>query len=133
MEEHWRASDHDPVLIQTSLQGEAVSPQKAYNLVGFKTKKLVVTTANSLINLDGSSAITEGIVLKTSATLKGEGLKSTVVTINPTEKEAVIDFSGAVVEEVIIENAVNVKEIKGTENVQKWTYAEGIDPTSIKF
>ena len=129
MEQHGRASDHDPVLIQTSLQEEAVSPQKAYNLVGFKTNKLVVTTANSLINLDGSSAITEGIVLKTSATLKGEGLKNTVVTINPTEKEAVIDFSGAVVKEVIIENAVNVKEIKGTENVQKWTYAEGIDPT----
>ncbi len=127
MEQQGRASDHDPVLIQTSLKEEVVAPEKTYHLSGFKTKKLVVTKANSLIILDGSSVITEGILLKTSATLKGEGLKNTVVTINPTEKEAVIDFSGAVVKEVIIENAGNIKEIRGSENVQKWTYAAGID------
>lgn len=127
MEQQGRASDHDPVLIQTDLKGEVVSPQKVYNLVGFKTKKLIVTTPNSLINLDGSSSITEGIVLKTSATLKGEGLKNTTVTINPTEKDTVINFSGAVVKEVIIENAANIKEIKGAENVQKW----GQTPTGL--
>lgn len=127
MEQHGRASDHDPVLIQTDLKGEVVSPQKIYNLVGFKTKKLIVTTPNSLINLEGSSSITEGIVLKTSATLKGEGLKYTTVTINPTEKDTVINFSGAVVKEVIIENPANIKEIKGAENVQKW----GQTPTTL--
>ena len=133
MEQHGRASDHDPVLIQTDLSEEVVSPQKVYNITGFKTKKLVITTPNSLINLDSTSVISEGIVLKTSATLKGEGLKNTIVTINPTEKDAVIDFSGSAVKEVLIENAANIKEIKGSENVQKWTYAEGIEPTSILF
>ena len=64
-------------------------------------------------------------MLKTSATLKGEGLKNTVVTINPTEKEAVIDFSGAVVKEVIIENAVNVKEIKGSRKRSKMDICRG--------
>ena len=44
---------------------------KTYNLAGFKKKELVVNTPNSLINLDGPSPITEGIVLKASATLKG--------------------------------------------------------------
>lgn len=132
MEQHGRASDHDPVLIQTDLEEATVTPQKTYNFAGFTTKKLVVTKA-SLINLDHTSSITEGIVLQASATLKGEGLKNTKVTINPTEKDTIIDFSGTVVKEVFIENAVNIKEIKGSENVQKWTYAEGIEPTSTLF
>lgn len=131
MEQQGRASDHDPVLIHTDLKG-TLAPQRVYNLVGFKTKKLVITTANSLINVDGTSVITEGIVLKTSSILKGEGLKNTIVTISPTEKDTVIDFSGAVVKEVKIDNA-NVKEIRGSANVQKWTYAEGVDPKGIIF
>ena len=109
-----------------------MAPQKVYNLAGFKTKKLIVTKANSLVNVDASSVIKEGIVLKASATLKGAGLKNTIVTINPTEKDAVIDLSGAEVKEVIVENN-NVKEIKGSANVQKWTYAEGVDPKGIIF
>ena len=49
MEEHGRASDHDPIIIQTSLKaagGEVLPPvtppagTKVYNLNGFKTKKL---------------------------------------------------------------------------------------------
>ncbi|MFB7640706.1 endonuclease [Peribacillus butanolivorans] len=128
-----RASDHDPVLIQTELKPtQTTQPQKVYDLVGFTTKKLVVETPNSLVKLDATSNIKEGIWLKTDTTLSGEGLKKTKIIISPIKKETVIDFSGAEVKEVLIDNS-NVKEIRGAENVQKWIFKEGIDVSGIKF
>ena len=94
---------------------------KTYNLKDFKTKKLVIETPFSLVNVDDTSVLSEGLLVKTSATLQGAGLKHTKVIINPTEKDAVIDLSGAEVKEVEIQNAANVKEIKGSQNVQKWS------------
>ncbi len=142
MEEHGRASDHDPVLIQTQLKasgGEVLPPvsapenTKVYNLKGFKTKKLTVNNAAANITLDDASVITEGIVLKSSyAKLNGEGLKNTVITLSPTSPGAVIDFGGATVKEVIIDNA-NISQIRGVEKVQKWTVRDGVDPANIKF
>ena len=77
--------------------------------------------------------ITEGIVLKGSyAKLKGEGLKNTVIIISPTAPGAVIDLSGLEVKEVIIDNA-NISQIRGAENVQKWTFKDGVDASNIKF
>jgi uncharacterized protein (UPF0333 family) len=111
---------------------KATSNDKIYNLVGFSTKKLTIQTANSLVNMDGTSSIKEGIWLKNSATLKGEGLKNTKIVISPTSKDAVIDLSGAEVKEVIIDNA-NVKEIRGAENVQIWTITDGVDTSNIIF
>lgn len=133
MEEHGRASDHDPVLIQTALQPKAEPVyDKVYNLSGFSTKKLTVSAHNSLVNMDASSVIREGIVLKTSVTLKGAGLKTTKVIISPAQSGAIIDLSGAEVQEVVIDNS-NVKEIRGAENVQKWTVTDGVDTSNIKF
>ena len=132
MEVHGRASDHDPVLIQIQLGATQPKYDKVYNLVGFSTKKLTIQAANSLINMDGTSVIREGIWLKNSATVKGEGLKNTKIVISPTSKDAVIDLSGAEVKEVLIDNA-NVKEIKGAENVQLWTVTNGVDTSNIIF
>lgn len=132
MEVHGRASDHDPVLIQTQLGTAQPKYDKVYNLVGFSTKKLTIQATNSLVNMDSTSVIREGIWLKNSATVKGEGLKNTKIVISPTSKDAVIDLSGAEVKEVLIDNA-NVKEIRGAENVQLWTVTNGVDTSNIIF
>lgn len=142
MEEHGRASDHDPVIIQTKLvpaQVEVLPPvtppanTKVYNLVGFNTKKLTVNNAAANITVGATSVFREGIVLKGAyAKLSGAGLANTVIIISPTQPGAVIDLSGVNVKEVIIENA-NVSQIRGAENVQKWTVVDDIDTSNIKF
>ncbi|WP_066363302.1 endonuclease [Neobacillus drentensis] len=141
MEEHGRASDHDPIIIQTQLKaaGEVLPPvtppasTKVYNLNGFKTKKLTVNNAGADITVSADSIITEGIVIKGSyAKLNGDGLKNTVITLSPTAPGAVIDFGGLVVKEVVIDNA-NISQIRGIEQVQKWTVKDGVDTSAIKF
>jgi uncharacterized protein len=142
MEEHGRASDHDPIIIQTSLKassGEVLPPvtapegTKIYNLNGFKTKKLTVKNVGADITVGATSEIIEGIVLKGPyAKLAGEGLKNTTLILSPTAPGAVIDLTGAVVKEVIVENA-NISQIRGIENVQKWTVNDGVDTSKIKF
>ncbi|UYZ21811.1 chitobiase/beta-hexosaminidase C-terminal domain-containing protein [Mesobacillus jeotgali] len=131
MEEHGRGSDHDPLLIQTALKAPVVY-NKVYNLTGFKTKKLVVGAPNSYIKVDSTSVISEGIWLKKTAKVEGDGLENTKVVISPAQQDTVIDLSGAAVKEVVIDNA-NVKEIKGAENVVKWTVTDGVDTSGIKF
>ncbi|WML58809.1 endonuclease [Neobacillus sp. PS2-9] len=142
MEVHGRASDHDPIIIQTQLAGEVLPPvtppasTKVYNLNGFKTKKLTVNNVAADITIDGSSMISDGIVLKSAyAKLRGEGLKNTVVTVSPVEpgEAAVIDFGGVEVKEVVIENG-NVSQLRGVEKVQKWTVKDGVTlPSTLKF
>ncbi|RHW42893.1 endonuclease [Neobacillus notoginsengisoli] len=141
MDVHGRASDHDPVLIQTQLKSEAevlppLTPPagtKPYNLKGFKTKKLTVSNAAAEISMDAASVITEGIVVKSAyAKLSGEGLKDTVIILSPTAPGAQIDLSGADIKEVVIENG-NVSEVRGIDQVRKWTFKEGVDVSKIKF
>ena len=137
METHGRASDHDPVLIQTDLTAsgavEPIVPEKTYHLSKFKTKKLTIASPSVLIDLDGDSTIEEGIFIKSElAKLQGSGLKNTRVNLEPTKAGAIIDFGGAEVKEVFINND-HIKEIRGTENVQKWTAKEGVDTSGIKF
>ena len=138
METHGRASDHDPVLIQTDLTAssgevEPIVPAKTYHLSKFNTKKLTIASPSVLIDLDEESTIEEGILIKSDyAKLQGSGLKNTKVVLEPNKAGAIIDFSGAVVKEVIITND-NVKEIRGAENVQKWSAEKGVDTTGIKF
>ncbi|WP_312469698.1 endonuclease [Neobacillus sp.] len=142
MEVHGRASDHDPIIIQTQLKaagGEILPPvtppasTKVYNLNGFKTKKLTVTNEGADITVSADSVITEGIVLKGSyAKLSGAGLKNTVITLSPTTPSAVIDLGGNEVKEVVIDNA-NISQIRGVEKVQKWTVKDGVDTSNIKF
>ncbi|MGG3804390.1 chitobiase/beta-hexosaminidase C-terminal domain-containing protein [Metabacillus fastidiosus] len=134
-----RASDHDPVLIQTDLAGiketvQPLIPKKVYNFKKSIVNNVVITTPYTLVNVDEDVTIKKEIVLKTTAILKGEGLKRTKVVIKPTSKkeDTIIDLSGATVKEVVINNS-NVKEIRGAENVQKWTVPKGIDTSEIKF
>ncbi len=102
-----------------------------YNLVGYKAKKLVIGPDNALIKMDATSSITDGIHLKKSATLTGDGLKNTTVVIS-SAKNAVVDFTGTEVKEVIIEKG-KIQEMRGAENVQKWTFGKKVDPSEIKF
>jgi uncharacterized protein len=141
MEEHGRASDHDPIIIQTKLvpaQVEVLPPvtppanTKVYNFIGFNTKKLTVNNNGADITVGATSVIHEGIVLKGSyAKLSGAGLKNTVLILAPTQPGAVIDLSGVEVKEVIIENA-NISQIRGAENVKKWTVSDDVDTSNIK-
>lgn len=124
MEEHGRASDHDPVIIQIKLkQTPVITYDKTHNLVGFKTTKLTVNTANILIDLDETSVISDGIYLKATATLKGTGLKNTKVVIRPTSSDTIFDLSGTEVKEVVVSEEFRTSII-GAENVQKWTIVE---------
>ncbi|QPC47816.1 chitobiase/beta-hexosaminidase C-terminal domain-containing protein [Mangrovibacillus cuniculi] len=137
MEEHGRASDHDPVLIQVKLEKAEnnVIPfeiHKTYNLKGFKSNKLKVKVDGSLINMDGTSPITKGIELQGNARLLGEGLAATTVIVNPTKENTVIDFSGAEVKEVIIKNN-NVIQIQGAENIENIIFDESVDASKIQF
>jgi uncharacterized protein len=141
MEEDGRASDHDPVIIQTKLTAapvEVLPPvtapanTKVYNLIGFNTKKLTVNNNGANITVGTNSVIREGIILKGSyAKLQGDGLKNTVLILAPTQPGAVIDLSGVEVKEVIIENA-NISQIRGVEFVQKWTVSDDVDTSGIK-
>lgn len=130
MEEHGRASDHDPVLIQTRLK-EAVY-KKVYELRGYKAKKFVLGAPDSLVDVDSASEISEGIWLKHSATVQGAGLEHIKVVLSPAQRDTVMQLSGAKIMEVVIENN-KVYEIKGAENVQKWTLKKGVDPSGIIF
>jgi uncharacterized protein len=139
MEVHGRASDHDPVIIQTELKPAEVLPPvtppvgtKVYNLVGFKTKKLTVASEGADITVDATSVISEGIVIKGSyAKLKGVGVKNAVVVISPTAPGAVVDLSGLEVKEVIIDHA-NISQIRGAEFVLKWTIKSGVNVSNVK-
>jgi uncharacterized protein len=141
MEVHGRASDHDPVIIQTSLKAASVvlppvtAPvgTKTYNLVGFKTNKLTISHEGAIVAINNTSAIRDGIVLKGAyAKLSGAGLANTVLILNPTTAGAVIDLTGVAVKEVIIQNA-NISQIRGVEGVLKWTVAAGVNTSGIKF
>ncbi|KZZ84396.1 chitobiase/beta-hexosaminidase C-terminal domain-containing protein [Bacillus sp. SJS] len=131
MEQHGRASDHDPLMIQTQLKGKPIY-SKIYKLKGFKTKKLTIEAANSYVEMDASSVIENGIVLKAKAAIKGEGLKNTKVTLLPSANETAFDFMGSEIKEAVIGNP-NVSAVYGTEKVTQWTAAEGIDLTKVKF
>ena len=115
-----------------SQKPEPIVIGKTHNLRIFKTKKLVIQTPNSLVNVDDTSFISEGIFIQTSASLTGNGLANTKVTINPTAKDAVIDLNGSEVKEIVITNS-NIKEIRGAENVKKWTFANGVNLSGIAF
>lgn len=137
MEEHGRASDHDPVLIQVKLEKAEsnVIPfdiHKTYNLKGFKTNKLKVKVDGALVNMDSTSIITKGIEVQGNARLLGEGLAATTVIVNPTKDHTVVDFSGAEVKEVIIKSN-SVIQIQGAENIENIIIEDGVDASKIEF
>ncbi|WP_242985906.1 purple acid phosphatase family protein [Oceanobacillus zhaokaii] len=105
---------------------------KTYNLKNSKSKKLMIDNPYSSVNIDETTENIEGIFVKTSVILKGAGLKNKIVTISPSEHDAIIDFSGEEVQEVRLQtNKIN--EIRGAEGVKSWTIPNGVDLSEIKF
>ena len=43
-----------------------------------------------------------------------------------------VDFTGTEVKEVFVEKG-KIQEIRGAENVQKWSLGEKVNPSQIKF
>ncbi|WP_370460197.1 bifunctional metallophosphatase/5'-nucleotidase [Cytobacillus firmus] len=93
--------------------------EKKYNLTDDKKKKLVVNKV-SFINVEKSAEIKNGIWLKNSAVLQGDGLKNVSVRVTPKKEPIIVDFSGAEVKEVIIEKS-DLVELRGAENIKKLT------------
>lgn len=93
--------------------------EKEYNLTDDKKKKLVVNKV-SFINVEETAEIKNGIWLKNSAVLQGDGLKNVSVRVTPKKEPIIVDFSGAEVKEVIIEKS-DLVELRGAENIKKLT------------
>ncbi len=131
-----RASDHDPVMVQIDLLKEVIEPivvEKTYDLKNFKTKKLTIDKRSVAVMLDDRSIITEGILFKgIYGEFSGLGFKNTIVTIKPNEENAISDFKGFEVKQVIIDGS-NVKEIHGAENIQEFQFINGANPDDIIF
>lgn len=134
-----RASDHDPVMVQIDFSkiGEEeptpvpIVPEIVYHFSNYQTDRLIINKPSIELNLDTTSVINNGILIKSKiAILKGAGLANTVVTIKPSEEEAIIDFVGNEVEKVIVDGT-NVKEIRGAENIQTIEYINGASVDQI--
>lgn len=132
-----RASDHDPVMVQIDLFGEDVvtpiTAEKIYNIKNLQTKKLTISKPSVSITLDDASEITEGILFTGAyAEFHGDGFAEQTVTIQPIKADAIMDFKGTNVKKVIIDGP-NVKEIRGSENIQEFEFINGADSKNIKF
>ena len=86
---------------------------------------------NAEVEIEKTPRLKESILVKTSVSIKGEGLKNNVVIISPIKEDAVVNLNGERVQQVIIDNS-NIKEIRGAENVRKWTVQDGVDVTELK-
>ena len=137
MEEHGRASDHDPVLVQIDLADEEeptpITAEKVYNYNNFKIGKLVINKPSVSVTINGDSEIKNGVVFRGEyAEFHGDGFKNTTMTLDPEKAGAIIDFKGTEVAKVIIDGT-NVSEIRGDENVKAFEYKNGASEETIKF
>ncbi|WP_046175614.1 DUF6359 domain-containing protein [Domibacillus indicus] len=123
MEEHGRASDHDPVVIRTAFKEDSTEEAIVY-VPALKKKQFIVAKPGIHLEFDKGARFSKGIVVKHSAVLQGEGLKYNTVVISTPQKGQVIDLRGEEVKEVRIDTKQPV-ELKGAENVKKWTDSKG--------
>lgn len=124
-----RASDHDPVMVQIDLAGEdievPITAEKTININGLQTKKLTINKPSVSVTMDANSVITEGILFTGDyAEFHGAGFATHMITIKPVKPGAIVDFKGTNVQKVIIDGT-NVKEIRGTGNIQEIEYING--------
>ena len=96
-----------------------------------KDNQIVIDQENAEVDIEKTPRLKEGILVTTSASIKGEGLKNNVVIISPIKEDTVVNLNGERVQQVIIDNS-NIKEIRGAENVRKWTVQDGVDVTELK-
>ncbi|WP_110113424.1 DUF6359 domain-containing protein [Bacillus sp. CGMCC 1.16541] len=130
MEEHGRASDHDPVIVQLKLKAEQPVEEDVTYVKGLKTNLFMVNTEGFIYDFDKDTVIKKAIMVKKSTSLRGEGLKNATIQIKPNVKEAVINLNGAEVKEIIIENE-DIKEITGAENVQSIKFKKNVNPANV--
>lgn len=97
-----------------------------------KDNMIIIDQENAEVEINKSPHMKEGIFVKTSASIKGEGLRNNTVTISATKEGAIVNLNGERVQHVIVDNS-NVKEIKGAENVRKWTIQDGVDVADLKI
>ena len=128
-----RASDHDPVLVQVALvKSPVLKAEKFYNFKSFITNKLLIGKSSVDVQLDGKSAIREGVLFTGNyAKFAGEGFKTTTVHVKPAKVGAIIDFAGTNVKKVIIDGT-NVKQIRGAENIQEIEYRNGSSADTVE-
>ncbi|MEE3808568.1 chitobiase/beta-hexosaminidase C-terminal domain-containing protein [Lysinibacillus fusiformis] len=134
-----RASDHDPVLVQIDLKAgkeeipTPILPENVYSFNNYKTGKLIVNRPSVSLTLGKNTNIKNGIaVFSQYAEFHGEGFADKTVTISPKKGNAIIDFKGTKMGEIIIEGE-NVKEIRNLPVGANITYTKGASEEKIKF
>lgn len=134
-----RASDHDPVLVQIDLKAgkeeipTPILPENVYSFNNYKTGKLIVNRPSVSLTLGENTNIKNGIaVFSQYAEFHGEGFADKTVTISPKKGNAIIDFKGTKMGEIIIEGE-NVKEIRNLPVGANITYTKGASEEKIKF
>ncbi|WP_339279980.1 chitobiase/beta-hexosaminidase C-terminal domain-containing protein [Lysinibacillus sp. FSL P2-0066] len=134
-----RASDHDPVLVQIDLKAGNVEiptpiiPENVYNFDNYKTGKLIMNRPSISLTLGKNTNIKNGIaVFSEYAEFHGEGFADKTVTISPKKGNAIIDFKGTKIGEIIIEGK-NVKEIRNLPDGATITYTKGASAEEIEF
>ncbi|MFD2683182.1 chitobiase/beta-hexosaminidase C-terminal domain-containing protein [Bacillus seohaeanensis] len=135
-----RASDHDPVLIQVALKNNAQQPTpapenlKKYTFKNVNSNKINVTSKYAEIDLVQNVTLRKGLHLIGAryASLKGNALKDVTVYIKPTKPNAIINFNGTTVENIVIDGT-NVKEIQGAKNIKNIKLKKGANLEDITF
>lgn len=134
-----RASDHDPVLVQIDLKSgqeetpEPIVPENVYDYKNYKTGKLIMNRPSISLTLGENTTIKNGIaVFSEYAEFHGTGFADKTVTISPKKGNAIIDFKGTVMGEIIIEGN-NVKEIRNLPQNANIKYVKGADEKNIEF
>ncbi|MBM7706953.1 putative extracellular nuclease/endonuclease I [Chryseomicrobium aureum] len=139
MEEHGRASDHDPVLIQVDFTKEVIPPvpplvyDRYLRYENTKTGKLVVATPNTHVTIGENVRINNGIEVKSQvAGITGSGLEDRTVLLNPNKSNAQYDLEGTVIKEIVISGKEKI-ELRNAFNVGKISYTKGASEQNITF
>ena len=134
-----RASDHDPVLVQIDLKAgkeeipTPIKPENVYSFNNYKTGKLIVNRPSVSLTLGENTNIKNGIaVFSEYAEFHGVGFADKTVTISPKKGNAIIDFKGTKIGEIIIEGK-NVKEIRNLPAGANIAYTKGASAEEIEF
>lgn len=137
MEAHGRASDHDAVLIQVDFTKEVTPPVPPMEYERFlkyentKIGKLVIATPKTHITVGENVRINNGIEIKSQiAGITGSGLVDRVVVLNPNKQNAIYDFEGSFVKEIVI-TGIHKMELRNIENVKKISYQKGASETNV--
>ncbi|OZS78326.1 hypothetical protein CF394_06085 [Tetzosporium hominis] len=142
MEQHGRASDHDPVMVQIDFTKEVVPPPPPVKPITYsryvtyenqKVNKINITDSNVHVTIGENVVSKFGVnVLSQVAGVSGPGLVDKTVSLKPNKPGALYDFEGAEIQEVIIMSRYKM-EIRNAHNVKKFTYVKTAKAENIDF